>query len=399
MADSIRFVLLNDFSLIREDVFGALENARLNPVGYQPKDKIEFLDLLSIRKPAVVIIRVGGAIGKQDFHFEQVKLWLAEQQLDIPIWMIVNPDKEATAVSAMYEGLADYFFTDRLSRIGPAAARLAGQYAPAPELVDLNLVMEEVCKEYELLFGEHALSLNFLPAVDLPAIRGDSQLLAQAFSSILNYIIEAVPPETKTDVRPYLDAVKAEVCVEIKLSGDGLRTEEQIESTAVSEKSLSSANLIIKKQNGQIQVDGGEAYGIRIRVTFPAILDKQITGSPKLLIVENSLLMRSILQEALEQEGFTVKTAEHGAAALIEMARFQPDLIISDIVMPIMDGFAFFEAVRENPDWQEIPFIFVTGQSDQKEHLNMQALRGATYLIKPIIVEELLVAVHSRLHP
>lgn len=399
MAGSFRFVLLNDFSLLREEVIGALEKARLNPVDYQPKDKIEFLDLLSIQKPAVVFIRTGGAIGKQDFHFEQLNLWLAEQQVDIPIWMIVDPDNEATAVSAMYKGLSDYFFTDRLARIGPAAARLAGQYSPALEPIDLNQVMEGVCKEYEPLFVTHALTLNFLPAVDLPAIRGDSQLLARAFLSILNNVIEAVPPETNTEVRPYLDAVKAEICVEIKLSGDGLRTEEQIESTAVSEASLSSANKIIENQMGQVQVDSGEEFGVRIRVTFPAILDKQVTGSPNLLVVENSLLMRSILQEALEQEGFTVKTAEHGAAALIEMADFQPDLIISDIVMPVMDGFAFFEAVRENPDWQEIPFIFVTGQSDQKEHLNMQALRGATYLIKPIIVEELLVAVHSRLQP
>jgi CheY-like chemotaxis protein len=62
-----------------------------------------------------------------------------------------------------------------------------------------------------------------------------------------------------------------------------------------------------------------------------------------------------------------------------------------------MDGFTFFNTVRENPVWQEIPFIFVTGQSDRKDQLNTQVLRGATYLIKPIVIEELLVAVHSRL--
>jgi CheY-like chemotaxis protein len=62
-----------------------------------------------------------------------------------------------------------------------------------------------------------------------------------------------------------------------------------------------------------------------------------------------------------------------------------------------MDGFAFFDAVRERPQWQDIPFIFVTGQSGQRAELNTRALRGASYLIKPIIIEELLVAVQSRL--
>jgi two-component system chemotaxis response regulator CheY len=153
----------------------------------------------------------------------------------------------------------------------------------------------------------------------------------------------------------------------------------------------------VENHAGRIEVDGGEEFGIRIRISFPAILEKQVKGNPKLLIVENSHLMRSILQEALEQEGFIVGTAEQGADALEKMSEFRPDLIISDIMMPVMDGFTFFEAVREKPEWQEIPFIFVTGQSDQKEHLDAQVLRGATYLIKPIIMEELLVAVRSRL--
>jgi CheY-like chemotaxis protein len=116
-----------------------------------------------------------------------------------------------------------------------------------------------------------------------------------------------------------------------------------------------------------------------------------------LLVVENSHLMRSILKEALENEGFTVLVAENGAAALEIMAEYQPGLIISDVAMPTMDGFAFFEAVRQRPQWQDIPFIFVTGQSEQKTELNTRALRGASYLIKPIILEELLVAVYSRL--
>jgi CheY-like chemotaxis protein len=240
------------------------------------------------------------------------------------------------------------------------------------------------------------LALTFLPAVDLPLIFGEPEPLTQAILSILENVAAAVPDSTKTEMRPYLDPLKGEVCLEIKLSGPGLQTEQQIKETAVSETTIKGPRDIIETQKGKIEIDGA-GVGIRIWASFLAILEKQVKGNPNLLIVENSVLMRSILQEALEQEGFTVTGAEHGLDALKKMADVRPDLIISDIVMPLMDGFAFFEAVREKPEWQEIPFIFVTGQSDQKEHLNTQVLRGATYLIKPIIIEELLVAVRSRL--
>ncbi|MFZ0546709.1 MAG: response regulator, partial [Candidatus Promineifilaceae bacterium] len=176
-----------------------------------------------------------------------------------------------------------------------------------------------------------------------------------------------------------------------------LWTEQQIEETAISETSLMVPAGIMEAQNGRVDMDWGEEFGIRIIVSFPAILEKEIAGSPKLLVVENSLLMRSILQEALEQEGFIVRAAENGLDALDKMTDYLPDLIISDILMPGMDGFTFFEAVRKKADWQDIPFVFVTGQSERREQLNTEALRGASYLIKPIIIDELLVAVRSRL--
>lgn len=394
---SIRLLLLNDFSHYRENIFEGLEKAGLYPEGYQPKNKADFLEQLAGHKPDVILLADGISEGTPYFKFGQVRSWLAEQNLTIPVWMIIDSNDEAAAVEAMYSGLADYFFSDRLSRLAPAVMRLVGRNRLAIEPVDLNGVMEGVYGESRSLFQARGLELTFLPAVDLPLVFGEPGLLAQAILFILENVIAAVPNSTRTDIRPYLDAVKEQVCLEIKLSGDGLQTEQQIEETAVSETTLTASREIVEAQNGQIVIDGGEEFGIRICVSFPAILEKEIKGNPKLLIVENSHLMRLILQEALEQEGFSVRAAENGVDALEKLEEFRPDLIISDIVMPLMDGFAFFEAVRGKPEWQEIPFIFVTGQSDQKEHLNSQVLRGATYLIKPIIIDELLVAVRSRL--
>jgi CheY-like chemotaxis protein len=397
VAASIRLLLLNDFSIYQEKIFGHLGRAGLNPKGYHPKNKADFIEILIEHEPDVILIAADISEETPKFHFKQVQTWLVEQKTTTPLWMVVKPEDEEKAVEAMYDGLLDYFFTDRLSRLVPLVVRLVGRHKLTFESVALNPIVEEVIAEYRPSFQAKGLALTFLPGVDLPVFLGASGSLVGAVSSILEKIIAAVPPTTKSDIRTYLDPVKGEVCLEIKLSGQGLQTEQQIEQTAVSEITLRTAAKIVETQNGRLDVDWGEESGIRIRVSFPAILEKQIVGSPRLLIVENSLLMRSILQEALEQEGFTVRSAENGADALEKMADFRPDLIISDIVMPKMDGFAFFEAVRGQSDGRDIPFIFVTGQSEQKEHLDTQVLRGATYLIKPIIIEELLVAVRSRL--
>jgi CheY-like chemotaxis protein len=230
-------------------------------------------------------------------------------------------------------------------------------------------------------------------------VSGEKQALSRAMFLILNEALKTAPARTKTDVRTYLDAIKGEVCLEVKLTGEGFQKENQQATAVLYENStdLMNAQKIVEIHHGRIDIDQGDEADIRICVSLPAILEKKVKGKPRLLVVENSVLMRSILKEALEQEGFIVKVAENGASALDRMGNYLPDIIISDVVMPVMDGFEFFEAVREQAQWQDIPFIFVTGQSDQKIELNLRALRGATYLLKPIIIDELLVAVRSRL--
>lgn len=397
MSTPIRLLLLNDFSAHWDKIVTGLGWSGLDPETYQPQNKEEFLEQLTEHDPDAILISIADTQSAPPFIFKEVQSWLAEREITLPIWMIIEPQDEQIAAEAMYSGLTDYFFTDRLARLNPIAVRLIGRHKPIFEPVNLNQIVEKVVGEHIPSFNFRALPLTFLPGADLPEFSGEPIAFSQAVQSLLKTVLEAVPPDTRVDIRSYLDAVKGEVCLETKLSGQGLQTEQQIEETAVTDITLKEAAEKVEMQNGRLDIDNGEEFGIRVCFAFPAILKTRIAGTPKLLVVENSLLMRSILQEALEQEGFKVKTAENGKEGLDTIARYQPDLIISDIIMPIMDGFAFFEAVRANPDWQEIPFIFVTGQSDQREYLNNQVLRGATYLIKPIIIEELLVAIRSRL--
>jgi len=116
-----------------------------------------------------------------------------------------------------------------------------------------------------------------------------------------------------------------------------------------------------------------------------------------LLIVEDNHELRNGLKEILSFEGFTVLTAANGRDALRQMESVAPDLILSDISMPEMDGYQFFDAVRSRQEGVTIPFIFLTARGDREEEMHGKNLGAEDYLIKPLTRSELLAAVQSKL--
>jgi putative two-component system response regulator len=119
--------------------------------------------------------------------------------------------------------------------------------------------------------------------------------------------------------------------------------------------------------------------------------------SANLLVVEDDPAMLIALRDILEASGFTVHTATNGQAALEEMSRELPNLILSDISMPIMDGIELFDAVRRIPDAATIPFIFLTARGTREDIFAAKTLGADDYITKPITSQELLAAVRARL--
>ncbi|RPI87126.1 MAG: response regulator [Chloroflexi bacterium] len=116
-----------------------------------------------------------------------------------------------------------------------------------------------------------------------------------------------------------------------------------------------------------------------------------------LLIVEDNMILRDGLKEMLRFEGFHVLTAGNGEEALHQMATITPDLILSDISMPVMDGYTFFYRVRERAEWVRIPFVFLTARGEREDIMIGRDLGAEDYLVKPLSREELLTAVRARL--
>ena len=116
-----------------------------------------------------------------------------------------------------------------------------------------------------------------------------------------------------------------------------------------------------------------------------------------LLIVEDNLELRNGLKEILVSEGYSVFVAGNGREALEQMRLISPDLILSDITMPEMDGYELFRQVRQMPEGLKIPFLFLTAHGAREEVIRGKKLGVEDYLVKPITRTELLTAIQAKL--
>jgi signal transduction histidine kinase len=118
----------------------------------------------------------------------------------------------------------------------------------------------------------------------------------------------------------------------------------------------------------------------------------------KILIIEDERSLRMGVSEILTFEGFKVIEADNGETGIAEAIRELPDLILCDVMMPLMDGFEVLEQLRKNENTRLIPFIFMTALADRSDQRAGMELGCDDYITKPYTRNELLGAVKSRLN-
>lgn len=116
-----------------------------------------------------------------------------------------------------------------------------------------------------------------------------------------------------------------------------------------------------------------------------------------ILLVEDEPPILEGMSRALTMAGYSVLTATNGEAGLARLGETMPDLIVADIMMPVMDGYEFYNALRANPEWELVPFIFATARGEVEHIREGKRLGVDDYLTKPFEIEDLLVAVEAKL--
>jgi CheY-like chemotaxis protein len=126
-------------------------------------------------------------------------------------------------------------------------------------------------------------------------------------------------------------------------------------------------------------------------------------GGPmaNLLVVEDDPTLLSGMEMFLSMQGHHVRGTSSGLAALGAIATHQPELVISDVAMPGMTGPQLLQAVRARPDWEGIPFLFVSANTRREIERQLTVLDGVSFLGKPFDIDALYEAVVTALqaHP
>ncbi len=117
----------------------------------------------------------------------------------------------------------------------------------------------------------------------------------------------------------------------------------------------------------------------------------------KILLIEDNPEIRENMGEILELANYEVLSAADGKAGVELAIRHLPDLIICDIMMPVLDGYGVLHMLHKNDKLQHIPFIFLTAKSERSEIRKGMELGADDYITKPFDGTELLNAIESRL--
>lgn len=104
---------------------------------------------------------------------------------------------------------------------------------------------------------------------------------------------------------------------------------------------------------------------------------------PNILIVDDTPANLRVLATMLKARGYQVRIAPSGRLALQFVARSQPDLILLDIFMPDIDGYAVCRQLKENKVWSSIPVIFISGRNDMQGKVRSFEVGGVDYITKP----------------
>lgn len=117
-----------------------------------------------------------------------------------------------------------------------------------------------------------------------------------------------------------------------------------------------------------------------------------------IMTVDDSPSMRMLLKAALTDLGYKVLEAEDGVEALERLGGIEPDLLITDINMPRLDGFGLIEKVREQDRHRNLPILVLTTESSDEKKQRARSAGATGWIVKPFHPDKLAAAIRRVLH-
>lgn len=115
------------------------------------------------------------------------------------------------------------------------------------------------------------------------------------------------------------------------------------------------------------------------------------------LVVDDVPLNTMLVEKMLAKFNFRIRKASNGQLAMEEIAKEKPDLILLDLLMPVMDGFEVLQKVRENPETEKIRIVILSALNSNEDIVKGYQLGANDFITKPIIMEKLVNCVATQL--
>lgn len=307
-------------------------------------------------------------------------------------------------------------------RTGKAATKFRRNAQP---LDDLSTLFRQRAERLQAAAGESGIEITYDIEDDLPPVFGDEMALSDAIDRILDNALKFTQARRGGPRKIHLTAGEDEGYVRLSIEDSGVgfpvHVQEQLFELFYQydrehlEQQGSGSGLPIAKgyidlHRGKIEVESEVGEGSTFSVVLPrydgehrptAAQQETHQQQATILIVEDDLNLLEGLCELMAMAespyDLTVLTAANGKEGLKMLEKHQPDLIISDVMMPVMGGYEFLERVRANASWLQIPFIFLTAKGDHADVHRGRRSGAEEYITKPYDIDELMALTATQL--
>ncbi len=314
----------------------------------------------------------------------------------------------------------------------------AGKLDLHPKAFHFPSFLQSIVEIVRIRTEQKQIDLIYLPDAQLPeGIEADEKRLRQVLINLLGnavkftdkgsvtFKVEVMQCESSPDSQSAIPNRSIRFQIEdtgVGMSPDSLSkifvpfeqvgdTNRQTEGTGLG---LAISTKIVNLMSSKIEVKShfgvGSTFAFTVSVPLAAdwvnaavaAAGKQIFGyhgTPKtILVVDDNWQNRSVIVSLLEPLGFVVVEAENGEDGLAKAAKIKPDLILSDLLMPVMDGFEMLRQLRNSETFKDVPSIVSSASVYEMDRQKSLEAGGDDFLPKPVQLDELFSILEKHLH-